>query len=161
MTAFYHAGNDRIANFSSVNLKCAGLVDHTEHYLQVFDGRCYRASLYLPEHPIATQLAELLGSWNLPGHISFGVTNSLFVLSHIPAHALTDLVRSFPLKAQDVFHKRFNALVHRFSPSLAACTRREPGDGPMIARFAELVRLLQTSIADEMREEYRRRVLGE
>jgi hypothetical protein len=29
------------------------------------------------------------------------------------------------------------------------------------APFAELVRLSRTSIADEMREEYRRRVLGE
>jgi hypothetical protein len=35
------------------------------------------------------------------------------------------------------------------------------GHGPMIAPFAELVRLSRTSIADEMREEHRRRVLGE
>jgi hypothetical protein len=31
----------------------------------------------------------------------------------------------------------------------------------MIAPFAELVRLSRTSIADEMREEQRRQVLGE
>jgi hypothetical protein len=30
---------DRLSRrYSSVNLKRAGLVDHTEHYLQVFDG---------------------------------------------------------------------------------------------------------------------------
>jgi hypothetical protein len=32
---------------------------------------------------------------------------------------------------------------------------------PMIAPFAELAWLSRTSIADEMREEHRRRVLGE
>jgi hypothetical protein len=37
----------------------------------------------------------------------------------------------------------------------------EGGNRPFNAPFAELVRLSRTSIADEMREEHRWRVLGE
>jgi hypothetical protein len=43
----------------------------------------------------------------------------------------------------------------RRGPSLSCCSCRPH------APFAELVRLSQTSITDEMREERRRRVLGE
>jgi hypothetical protein len=48
-----------------------------------------------------------------------------------------------------------NAAVSSLLPALS-CRSCRPN-----APFAELVRLSQTSIADEMREEHRRRVLGE
>jgi len=48
-----------------------------------------------------------------------------------------------------------NAAVTSLIPALS-CRSCRPN-----APFAELVRLSRTSIADEMREEYRRRVLGE
>jgi hypothetical protein len=93
-------------------LKRAGLFEHAEHCLEVFDGRYCRAPLYLLDHPVATQLTESLGGGNHLARISFGDTNLLFIFSHITAHTLTDLVRIFSLKAQHVFDEGFNSLVH-------------------------------------------------
>jgi hypothetical protein len=48
-----------------------------------------------------------------------------------------------------------DAAVSSLIPALSCCSCRPN------APFAELVRLSRTNIADEMREEHRRRVLGE
>jgi hypothetical protein len=54
-----------------------------------------------------------------------------------------------------VLDRHLDAAVTSLIPSLS-CRSCRPN-----APFAELVRLSRTSIADEMREEHRRRVLGE
>jgi hypothetical protein len=60
-------------------------------------------------------------------------------------------INSIDLRALDRYH---DAAISSLIPSLS-CRSCRPN-----APFAELVRLSRTSIADEMREEHRRRVLG-
>jgi hypothetical protein len=61
-------------------------------------------------------------------------------------------INAIDLRALDRHH---HAAVTSLIPSLS-CRSYRPN-----APFAELVRLSRTSIADEMREKHRRRVLGE
>jgi hypothetical protein len=61
-------------------------------------------------------------------------------------------INAIDLRTLDRHH---DAAVTSLIPTLS-CRSCRPN-----ARFAELVRLSRTSIADEMREEYRRRVLGD
>jgi hypothetical protein len=61
-------------------------------------------------------------------------------------------INSIDLRALDRHH---DAAISSLIPSLSCRSCRQN------APFAELVRLARTSIADEMREEHRRRVLGE
>jgi hypothetical protein len=72
----------------------------------------------------------------------------------VPANTIVDLAKS------DRWSKLASCvtgvlLCHRRQRTLS-CRSCRPN-----APFAELVRLSRTSIADEMREEHRRRVLGE
>ena len=61
-------------------------------------------------------------------------------------------INAIDLRALDRHH---DAAVTSLIPALSCCSCRPN------APFAKLVRLSRTSIADEMREEHRRRVLGE
>jgi hypothetical protein len=77
------------------------------------DGGYCRALLYLLDHPFSAELPELLGGWNLPALVSFGVTHLLLIFGQQMAHALSNHVRVFPLIARNVFQEGFNAFVDR------------------------------------------------
>jgi hypothetical protein len=96
-----------------------------------------------------------LGRPVLHAFVRFSVAKLLLINCKMTAHALTKQIRNFAFKRQNVFQEGFNT--RPLFPHFAAL---QEAVGLMVNDSA-FCRGRRTSIADEMREEHRRRVLAE